>query len=183
MNILNNGTIKINNQNYNYKLIDTIGLINLIISDNKFIKNLENTIKIYRNNQNFNILNLIKEHIYHNENKNNKNGYVDIGIYFIIYKGDDIISTLRFIYNLKKKYGYFNLIYTNLDYRRKKICQHNIKYIIDLTKKYINKYELEVDPDNIPALKCYENNGFVKIKENIINNKNYYLMQLKLKSI
>ena len=42
---------------------------------------------------------------------------------------------------------------------------------------------MEVDPDNIPALKCYENNGFVKIKENIINNKNYYLMQLKLKSI
>jgi len=178
MNILNNGTIKMNNQNYNYKLIDTIDLINLIISDNKFIKNLENTIKIYRNEQDFNILNLIKEHIYHNEN--NKNGYVDIGIYFIIYKDDDIISTLKFIYNLKKKYGYFNMIYTNPKYRGKKICQHNIKYLIDLTKKYIKKYELEVDVTNIPAIKCYENNGFKKIKKYKMHNNEYYLLRLKI---
>jgi RimJ/RimL family protein N-acetyltransferase len=34
--------------------------------------------------------------------------------------------------------------------------------MINLTKKYIIKYELDVDIDNHAAIKCYENNGFKK---------------------
>jgi hypothetical protein len=57
------------------------------------------------------------------------------------------------------------MVYTNPEYRGQKICQTNIEYIINLTKKYIKTYELKVDVDNIAALKCYENNGFKKIRE------------------
>ena len=49
--------------------------------------------------------------------------------------------------------------------------------MINLTKKYIKKYELEVDINNLPAIKCYENNGFKRIKKQF---KTYYLLRLKI---
>jgi predicted GNAT family N-acyltransferase len=72
------------------------------------------------------------------------------------------------------------MVCTNSEYRGQKICQTSIKYIINLSKKYIKKYELEVDINNIPSLKSYENVGFKKIKENNLKGKKYYLMRLKI---
>ena len=159
--------IIINKKKYNYKLFDTSELIELIRYDKKFIKLLEDTIKIYRNNDKFIITNLVNEYINSEINTQTK--------YSIIYKKNIIVSTCRFIYN--KKLGYFNLVYTNPDYRGQQICQNHIKHLINLSREYINKYELHVLKDNIPAIKCYENIGFKKIKE---DNDNTYLMRIKL---
>ena len=137
------------------------------------IENTENTIKLYRGNQNFKITDLVTEWIYYRID--------DITTYFIIYKKDDIIYTTRFYYNLVKKSAYINTVYTNPLYRGQKICQSSISYLIELTKKYIKKYELEVDINNLPAIKCYETNGFKKIKKyELDKNKFYYLMRLKI---
>jgi ribosomal protein S18 acetylase RimI-like enzyme len=84
---------------------------------------------------------------------------------------------MRFYYNLPKQSAYFNLVYTNPEFRGQKICQNNIAYMINLTKKYIKKYELEVDINNLAAVKCYENNGFKRIKKQF---KTYYLLRLKI---
>ncbi len=157
MNIIKNGSIKYNNKKYKYKIFDTLDLIDLIKHKHKFIESLENTIKLYRDEPNFHILDLVKEFIYSRTN--------EVTIYFIVYKKNIIISTMRFYYNLKNKSGYFNLVYTNPNFRGQKICQTNIAHMINLTKKYIIKYELDVDIDNHAAIKCYENNGFKKIKK------------------
>lgn len=174
MNILNNGSISYNNKKYRYMIFDTIGLVDLIRHNKKFIESLENTIKLYRESPNFHISNLVKEWIYYRPD--------DITTYFIVYKKNVVISTMRFYYNLKNKSAYFNLVYTNPDFRGQKICQTNIAHMVNLTKKYINKYELEVEINNIPALKCYENNGFKKIKKETLsyNNitKTYYKMRM-----
>ena len=55
--------IEINKKKYNYKLFDTSELIELIRYDKQFIKLLEDTIKIYRNEDKFSITNLINEYI------------------------------------------------------------------------------------------------------------------------
>ena len=158
-----------NKKKYNYKILDTMGLIDLIRHNKKFTDALENAIKIYRNNLNFHLLDLVQEWFGTRPN--------DVTTYFIVYKKNTIVSTMRFYYNLDKKSAYFNLVYTNPDFRGQKICQTNIAYMINMTRKYIKKYELEVDINNLPALKCYENNGFKKVK---VLSEKYYLLRLKI---
>ena len=129
--------IEINKKKYNYKLFDTNELIELSRHDKKFIKALEDTIKIYRNNNSFIITNLINEYIISDPNSMTK--------YSVIYKKNDIVSTSRIIYN--KKSGYINLVYVNPEYRGQKICQNHIQHLIKLTN--LSKYELHVLKDNI----------------------------------
>jgi RimJ/RimL family protein N-acetyltransferase len=169
MNIIKNGSIIINNKKYNYKIFDTIGLVDLIRNNKKFTEALENAIKIYRKKPDFHISDLVKEWIYFRPD--------DVTTYFIVYKKNIIVSTMRFYYNLELQTAYFNLVYTSPEFRGQKICQTNIAYMINLTKKYIKKYELEVDINNLPAVKCYENNGFKKIKKQF---KTYHLLRLKI---
>ena len=58
------------------------------------------------------------------------------------------------------------------------------KKLIKLTQNMFNIYELEVRPDNLPEIKCYENIGFkfVKTINYVKNDKDniYNLMRLKL---
>ena len=91
---LGNGTITINKEEYNYKLFDTIELVNLIKSNKNFIKSLEHTLRLHRHDEKFQISDLIHEYIYY------KPDYITN--YFIIHKKDIIISTVRFYYNLKR---------------------------------------------------------------------------------
>jgi len=171
MDILHDGYITLNKKKYKYKLFDTTGLIELIRHNKKFIVALEDAIKTYRNNKNFQIIDLVKDYIYYRP--------TEITTYFIIYTKNIIISTARFYYNLNKKSAYFNTIYTNPDYRGQKICYNNVKFLVDISKKYINKYELEVDVNYSAAIKCYENNGFKIIKKvNLGVDNEYYLMRL-----
>jgi ribosomal protein S18 acetylase RimI-like enzyme len=158
-------TIKINKKRYNYKLFDTNELLQLIKYEDHFIKLFTDTIKIYRGEASFIIMDLIDEYI---------NSPLDsITKYSVIYKKNVIISTCRLIYN--KKRGYFNLVYTNPEYRGQQICQNHIKHLIYLNKG-IKIYELHVLKNNLSAIKCYENIGFKKIKEATHND---YLMRLE----
>ena len=169
MNIIKNGSIILNNKKYNYKIFDTLGLVDLIRNNKKFTDALENAIKIYKKYPNFHISKLVNEWIYYRPD--------DITTYFIVYKKNIIVSTMRFYYNLDLQSAYFNMVYTNPEFRGQKICQTNIAYMINLTKKHIKKYELEVDINNLAAVKCYENNGFKRIKKQF---KTYYLLRLKI---
>ena len=49
------------------------------------------------------------------------------------------------------------------------MCQNNIKLLVDLTTEIYNitTYELDVEIDNLSAIKCYQNNGFIFIKDSI----------------
>lgn len=171
--ISESGSVSINGKKYKYKFFDTTELINLIRHDKKFTDALELAIQTYRNNQAFKIKDLVSEYIYYRPD--------DITTYYIIYTKNVIVSTVRFYYNLDKKTAYFNMVYTNPEYRGQKICQTNIEHLISITKDKIKKYELEVDVNNPAAIKCYVNVGFKKVKEvNLGADNIYYLMRLKV---
>lgn len=170
-----NGNIIINNSTYKYMFFDILTLIYLIKTKKKLISSFEESIKLLRKNNNFNIINIIKENILTHPFETR---------YFIIYKSNKIISTSRIIYKPKSKLSYISMVFTNEKYRGKKICYSNIKKLIKLTQNMFNIYELEVRPDNLPAIKCYENIGFkfTKTINYVKNDKDniYNLMRLKL---
>ena len=70
------------------------------------------------------------------------------------------------------------MVFTNKKYRGNKICQFNLNKLIELIKHLCNSYKLEVNNNNIPAIKCYENIGFIFVKEIKINKYNI-LNQMK----
>lgn len=162
------GQIKIDEEIFKYKLFDIHEMIEIIKNHNKLALSLEEFIGILRGQKNFTILNIILEDITYHPNNT---------LYFMIYKGHDVIGTSRLIYNINSKTGYINMVFTNSKYRNKSICQINLEKLIALTK--LKMYELEVDIENITAIKCYENVGFKVIKK--IKNK-YNLMRLKTKN-
>jgi len=180
MNISKEGLLEINDKKYKYKLINTDDLIEIIRHKPKFTTALESAIRLYRGNPDFKIFDLIKEYIYYRPDSDTH--------YFIVYKNNEIISTARLYYYKEKQYGYINMVYTNESYRGQGICKKGIEFLINKTSKYINTYELEVLVDNLPAIKCYEYNGFKfikKMKFTQINKKGekkikyYNLMRLK----
>lgn len=94
--------------------------------------------------------------------------------YLLAYRQNEIITISRLFY--KNENGFINAVHTNKKYRGKGYCRKNLKKLTDLANKKlkINKFTLEVEIDNIPAIKCYEKVGF-KIKKKI---KNEYQMIL-----
>ena len=69
------------------------------------------------------------------------------------------------------------MIATNSKFLNKGFCKLLIKKLINITKHQFNCFELEVSPDNIPAIKCYERNGFKVIKKIKYNDKILLLMK------
>jgi RimJ/RimL family protein N-acetyltransferase len=161
------GQIKIQDEICKYKLFDIHEIIEIIKNHNKLALSLEECIGLLRGEKNFTILNIILEDIQYHPHK---------VLYFMIYKGHEVIGTSRLIFNENSKTGYINMIFTNVKYKNKHVCQLNLEKIIALTK--LKMYELEVDIENVSAIKCYENVGFKIIKK--IKNK-YNLMRIKLK--
>jgi len=173
MDLIKNDSIVINDNKFKYKIFDTYGLIDIIRHDKKFCDLYEDSIRKYRNAPLFKISQLIREFI----------NYLPGSelVYFIIYKKGEIVSMLRFYYYIKKSYGYFNMVYTNPKFRGQGICQNMIKFIINNSKKYIKKYELEVVTINIPAIKCYEKVGFKYIRKVTFSQSSSNLMRLIIK--
>jgi RimJ/RimL family protein N-acetyltransferase len=83
----------------------------------------------------------------------------------LTYDGSTVISTARLLCPDKGRCE-INMVYTNPKYRNKKICQENIKLLIELTSdKYnIYTYELDVETNNESAIKCYKKNGFIFVE-------------------
>ena len=71
------------------------------------------------------------------------------------------------------------MVATNLKFQNKGFCKLSIKKLINITKHQFNSYELEVNPDNLSAIKCYEKNNFKIIKKLKYNEKILLLMKLK----
>ena len=174
MNLINNGTIIINNNKYKYKIFDTDGLIDIIRHNKKFCDLFLDAIRKYRNTPHFfDIFQIVREYITYRPDSEL--------VYFVIYKKGEIVSMLRFYYYIKKSYGYFNMVYTNPKFRGQGMCQNMVKYIVESSKKYIKKYELEVIENNIPAIKCYEKVGFKYIRKVSLSQSSYNLMRLVIK--
>ena len=103
----------------------------------------------------------------------------DANVYlFVLHKKNTIVATMR-VYIYKRKI-YINLVHTSEKYRGKGICQALTNFMIEYTRNKIKLYELEVLDTNIPAIKCYEKNGFIFIKKINYGFSIYNLMKLKL---
>lgn len=159
--------ININKIKYKYFLFNSNDLINLIKTNNLLIKSFQNIMREHRNNPNFKIDTLIKEEEKIDPEKVN---------YFIIFKDNNLVSCVRLIYKNNSKSCYLNMIHTNKNYRNQGICKITLKKLIQLTNNKFNKYELEVEENNIPAIKCYEKVGFIFEKKYKYNNIKINLM-------
>ena len=91
-------------------------------------------------------------------------------MYLIIFKNNDILTTGRILYSGKQ--GYINFVRTNKKFRGMGMCKRNMKKLIYLSinKLGLNKFSLNVEIDNIYAIKCYEKIGF---KINNTNNSEH----------
>ena len=127
-----------------------------IMTNNKYKQKdqFEEILNDHRKGINATILNIIDE--YFESKKHNPNSKTNI--IYLIYD-NKIIAIGRIIYHSE---GYINMINIAKNLRGNKICNFLIEEIVNLTKKYhnINKFLLHVKKDNIPAIKCYEHNGF-----------------------
>ena len=129
-----------------------IAVKDIIEKNDKIRDSIEKIISIHRNQNNFNIINLIYEAF--SDLKLKKNTY-----YFFIYKDNDIITTSRIIID-KKKNAEINMIHTNSKYRNLGFCKRNIEKLLSLMKDNYKKITLEVDRKNTRAIKCYMECGF-----------------------
>ena len=166
--VINN--ININKIKYKYFLFNSNDLRNLIKNNSLLIKSFQNIMIEHRNNPHFKIDKLIEEEKKIAPEKVN---------YFIIFKDNNLVSCVRLIYKNNSKSCYLNMIHTNKNYRNKGICKKTLNKLIILTNNKFNKYELEVEENNIPAIKCYEKVGFVLDKKYKYNNIKVNLMIYK----
>lgn len=111
-----------------------------------------------------------------------------------IFNIDEIDSPFRkyFCYEEEDILGYFciDIIYEKIElvnifvknkYRNRKIGTFMLKYLIDFARNNnIYNITLEVDENNIYAIKLYEKYGFIKkaIRKNYYNNSDGILMEL-----
>jgi RimJ/RimL family protein N-acetyltransferase len=161
------GNIMINKINYQFFLFNTNDLIHLIKHKILLTKSFQNILIEHRNNPHFKIEKLIEEE---------KKFYPEKVNYFIIFKDNHLVSCARLIYKNNSKSCYLNMIHTHKNYRNQGICKKTIKKLIVLTNNKFNKYELEVEENNIPAIKCYEKVGFTLEKKYKYNNIQINLM-------
>ena len=137
---------------YKYKLVNYDELVEWLAQNPKLKKSIETCISDLRNYK-FNI-----------EQLKNEEGKKDT-LYFFIYNNQEMITSSRLFY-FSDSFAYINFVYTNPKYRNRKICQKNIKLLIQLTSdKYnIYTYELDVETNNESAIKCYKKNGFIFVE-------------------
>jgi ribosomal protein S18 acetylase RimI-like enzyme len=95
--------------------------------------------------------------------------------YLIIYKNKDVLTTSRILYSGKK--GYINFVRTNKKFRGMGLCKRNIRKLISLSTKKLklNKFTLNVERDNIYAIKCYQKIGFELLNSNESEDKMIYI--------
>jgi len=159
-----------------YKLIfcDTQALLIFIQSNVNYKKSLIEIMK-KGTDKYFDILNLVIKN--YSETETSKKNVK----YLLIYNNEEILTISRVIYDKKK--GYIDAVNTNKNFRGNKLCQRSIKKLITLTYDIFNVkiFELEVDVDNIPAIKCYKNCGFNIMKQyNDIDGVPTYKMMIKI---
>lgn len=146
------GFITHKNKKYFYALLTLREFFDMIEKNDKIRDSVEKIISIHRNQNNFNIVNLIYEAF--SDLKMKKNTH-----YFFIYKDNDIITTSRIIIDNKKN-AEINMVHTNSKYRNLGFCKRNIEKLLSLMKDNYKKITLEVDRKNTNAIKCYMECGF-----------------------
>jgi ribosomal protein S18 acetylase RimI-like enzyme len=158
------------NKKYNYILLNLHEFVEWIENNEGIRKSIENIVSMHRNQNNFNIVNLIYEAF--EELKLKKNTY-----YFFIYKNNTIITSSRIIID-KKKNAYINMVHTNIKYRNLGFCKNNINKLLSLMENQYKKITLEVYKSNTSAIKCYMDCGFIfsKINKNIDFYKMIYTL-------
>lgn len=101
--------------------------------------------------------------------------------YFIYMENSNIIGFINY-YDM---YERFELSYIEVkeEYRNKKIGSKLIEHLIEIAKsKFVENITLEVNINNIYAIKLYEKNGFKKvaIRKGYYNGIDGYLMERKM---
>jgi hypothetical protein len=88
MNLINNGSIVINDNKFKYKIFDTDGLIDIIRHNKKFCNIFLDAIRKYRNTPYFfDIFQLVREYITYRPDSEL--------VYFVIYKNDEILGVFK----------------------------------------------------------------------------------------
>ena len=152
--------ITINKIRYKFIFVNSIELLNFMeknsLLQKSFIKVAEDN---YKMKSSFSLNHLIMtENFYKKKSKKI--------MYFLIFNDSHILTTSRIIYSNKN--GYINFVRTNRNFRKIGLCYRNIKKLIELSNNKLNihSFSLEVEKDNIAAIKCYQKNGFKIDKKN-----------------
>jgi len=148
----------------------------------ELIKSIEDLVSIHRKDPNnsdyiyvFTMSKFFSELKYSNSNEYNKI-INNSKISYIIDEGK-VIAICRGVYKPYKNSVYISMVHVSESYRGKGLCNQVVNNLI---KSYngINYFDLEVDKNNIPALKCYLKLGF-KIEDEKEEGYVYYMIKKK----
>jgi ribosomal protein S18 acetylase RimI-like enzyme len=157
------GKISVDKYNFDYMLFDISNFIKIAKTNKKLLNSIEESFKKQRKKDYVNFLTLVKEDI---------EAHPLLTLYFIIKNNNEVIGMSRLTFKPNTTKAYISMVFTNENYRGKKICQKNIAKLIELMDNFFDEYELEVRKDNPAAIKCYENLGFKHVREHVYKLKN-----------
>ena len=144
----------------------------------ELIKSIEDLVSIHRNNPKylpyvFTMSKFFSELKYSNSNEYNKI-INNSKISYIIDNGK-VIAICRGVYKPYKNSVYISMVHVSESYRGKGLCNQVLGNLIK-SYKGINYFDLEVEKNNVPAVKCYSKLGF-KIEEEKEEEKVYYMIK------
>lgn len=138
-----------------YYIFNDNQLLKWCVQNKKLVKVLDELLTCHYD-RHFTIFNLLLSSSKHNHKMK----------FIIVQKDNNLLGIARFKYNNKIK---ISSVIVNPKYRRQNICTNIIKFILKHALKYNKDILLDVKSDNIGAIKCYQKNGFIKIKTNKYN--------------
>jgi ribosomal protein S18 acetylase RimI-like enzyme len=165
------GEIKILDAPYKYVYLDLYELLLICRAKPEFLADIEIIMNHHRRRK-FSIMDYMVEHFITLKHLGGEYNYL-----FLI-DDDKAFAACRVIIGGALKDGYISMVHIIPEYRGFKICSDMIKLLVKLTNETHQKveYRLDVDPQNIPAIKCYERVGFKeesRTDENIKMKLNY----------
>ena len=149
---------KHNNKEYNWLYCDTYDLLKWVKEYSKYEKSLMKLMTDQRD-RDFKIIDFVIED-YEQINRGKRN------YYFFIFNDKELIAISRI--TIDNKHGSISAVHTNTKFRNQGFCKKILNKLMkeSKSKHKIRTFQIGVDTNNIPAIKCYTNVGF-KIKKSI----------------
>lgn len=154
---------------YKYLFLDSYELFFALKMNDAMVDEVSDILTVHRGRKNT-VMDIIIEYFI------TQKQFTGEFVHIFVLEGDHIIGMARIVVKSgTSRNGYISAVHVRQEHRGKKICQTMIRKLLELTNNeyQVERFTLDADPKNPPAIKCYEKAGFVK---DIIDDDNVRLI-------